>query len=229
MGVATGIAIGSAIAAAYAAHKQSQSAEEARNAETSAGDKALAVQERMYQQQRQDDDPYRSAGRVALGNLGDLSQKSRMVFDPNNPSSLLGPPKPTLTAKPEFTGWSDPADAPPAQSAPSAPAPSAPTPPQGQDRPWWQPPPILRPPGFPGAPGGPGGPLGPGLPNLPKLPGSSSNAVPTASLGQPGGAQGPSGSGAGQMVLMESPDGERRPVPQSMVQQFQQRGGKVVQ
>lgn len=244
MGVATGIAIGTAIAGAYAAHKASQSASEATEAQTTAGDKALAVQKEMYDKARQDNDPYLVAGRAALGRLHDLSQAPRPLFDPTQPGGsrtfrggagfvdstgqdrnmatslggIRGPVAGQLGAPGTqglgVQGFST-SDAPPPPQSPSQPAP----PTASGDRPWWLPPGIARPPGLPGAPGGPGGPIGPGLPNLPNLPG-------TASLGQPSGAQpqGPPGT-----VLMEAPTGERRPVPQNMVQQFIQRGGKVVQ
>lgn len=88
MAVATGALIGAGITAAaswYASHKASEAAKEAATSETAAADKALAVQERMYNQQRQDTEPWTAAGRAALGRLGDLSQAPRPMFDPTQP------------------------------------------------------------------------------------------------------------------------------------------------
>lgn len=97
MSVGTGTAIAIAVAAgtgaagAYAAHEQSSAASDAAAVETTAANEALHVNQRQYEQQRDDLGPYRHIGTEALGTLSQM-----MGFSPY----VAEPPKADLDGKP---------------------------------------------------------------------------------------------------------------------------------
>lgn len=68
-------------AQAYAAKKSSDAAKEAADLQTKAGQKALAMQQRVYQDQVRAQQPYMDMGVQALGQLGQTRQAP--TFNPN--------------------------------------------------------------------------------------------------------------------------------------------------
>lgn len=94
MGIATGIAIAtaaSAAASAYAAHQQANAAREAAETQSHAADTAMGVQERQYNQARQDFNPYQNAGRQALSEMQIRSAQTPPVFTPGQAYNLGHP------------------------------------------------------------------------------------------------------------------------------------------
>ncbi len=62
---------------------QNRAAGKAVDAQTEASNKALALQQQMYQQQQQSTQPYQQLGQTALGRLGAMPQNTAQ-FNPSN-------------------------------------------------------------------------------------------------------------------------------------------------
>jgi hypothetical protein len=138
----------------------SSAAKNAAKTQADSAKEALAVQQQMYQQQRQDFQPYQQAGTGAVGRLTERAGQAYPQFQPGGTASLGNP-----------SGM-------PQQAA------------QGVPRG------TIAPSGMPGQGQGP--------------------------MSPQGAPQGP------QMVLMQGPDGSRRPVPANVAQQLTQRGFRVI-
>lgn len=74
-----------------------------------------------------------------------------------------------------------------------------------------------------------GNPMGAQMPQNPGQGGSGPTMQPQPMPGKAQGPMLPQGQPQGQMVLMQGPDGSKRPVPAHVVPQLQQRGFQVIQ
>lgn len=70
----------------------SNAAQNAARTQSQAADRALAYQQQLQQQQRQDFTPYQQAGASAMGQLGRLANAPQPVFNASAPMGQLGLP-----------------------------------------------------------------------------------------------------------------------------------------
>lgn len=238
MAIATGTAIALGVAGAQAASGAygAKKAGDAAKQQISAGDRALAEQRRVYDDQRAMIDPYVSAGRDSLGTL------SRLMAVP--PGAQFAAPPPAWMQGPQGpAGPQGPPQGPPMGGPPQGPPPGLSMPPQGGPGPGLPQGafdvrnpsasvpslgrigslgPMQAP--QPQGPQPPPGQVWQGMGN-PVLQQPPVPPPQRQSLGDIAREQGAQGS----VIQLQAPDGSTQAVPASQASQFLQRGFKKVQ
>lgn len=85
LAIVGGIGAAGSVASAKIA---SNAAKDAAQTQAKAGQQALTTQQQMYQQARQDFNPYQQAGAGALGRLGQRASAAPPAFTPGQPSNF---------------------------------------------------------------------------------------------------------------------------------------------